>query len=139
MLKTAYACSISDSSSYVCSSDLLADAIVDEPVSRQQLRRHLAIVFDGYGVGKGIAVLFRLRLRGQIARRDADVDAVAVIVGHESARCCRQGRDRSLSCVLSVGRKGERRPPDQVVRDAGCHPPPPLRWRRRPAARKSGV
>ncbi|EXF46893.1 hypothetical protein BAY1663_00617 [Pseudomonas sp. BAY1663] len=60
----------------------LAIAIGDDPVPRKQLRRNLASVFDGYRVGKGVAVLFRLRLCGQVAGRDADIDAIALIFGH---------------------------------------------------------
>ena len=44
----------------------------------QQLRGKLAQVLNGYPVGKGITVLFRLRLRGQVLRVDSDLYPVAI-------------------------------------------------------------
>jgi hypothetical protein len=64
----------------------LAVAVGDEPMPGKQLCRHLALVLYGYPVGKGIAVLFRLGVFLEVMRNDADVDPVALIVGHKKTR-----------------------------------------------------
>ena len=64
-----------------------AVAVGDDPVARQQLSGQLAVIDDGHGVGERVAALLRLRLRGQVAGGDADVDLITR-VGHANDPLC---------------------------------------------------
>jgi hypothetical protein len=54
-------------------------AVRDDPVARDQLRRHFTRVADRQRVGKGVLVAVRVGLFGQVARRDRHAE---FILGH---------------------------------------------------------